>query len=803
MGSITHFFKATTVAGLAATAFALAIAQPSVAAPGDPDRSFGQNGIVMTSPDGPRDTVLRDFISLPDGKMLAAGGSGAGQNGVLVRYLPDGELDTTFDGDGIVLTPDSLWSSLIAQDDGKILAFGRRGADPAIARFETSGALDSAFADEGYSAPPLRPMFGDPEKLIEFRGLGVDTAGNITAAAIPGGCLAFEPDPANSDRTPWGDGPCPNVAVYRVLPGGDPDPAVGGGNGFRILSAVGPAFDGPSGEPALPDGIGMGPDGSFVVRSGKTVIDWDESEHHYVMVQRFTSGGEPVTGFGKQGRVEYKDVGPVEGGQIVFGTDGSFTLIGAEPIRFLPDGRRDGSFGTKGRVKIGLFPYTSDFAFSRPARSTTAADGTPVLAGMGYVGKKRAPYAIRLDQAGKPDATFAVDGLARRIVGRGVTTRQYRSTPGLDTAIPVTGTDGSITVATTGSVNGRLQFALIRFEGGAGKRMFCDGEPATVQGTPGDDVLVAGEVTATGAGDDRVQRVGRKTCTGAGNDVVKSNSTGGMLSTGGGADRIDASVSSLSAGGGRDRIATSGWRSAIDGGAGNDVIRIEGRDNVVTGGPGDDLIVNDDERNGSRYFGGAGSDRIEGAAGVELFDGGPGRDLLLGGPGVDEMFGRAGADRLFGGRGSDILIGGPGRDILEAGPKGPRLRIYAADNDKVKGQVKVLRNKAIASDLRFWTKCRGDIDDRFFGDSMFDDLKFDRKTGRFDTDYDFFDGFGYSAYGSMAGRVTDRAIIVRDYDDNEDFSYGTDGSFNCQTKNLKFRLPRQPDQVQYVRQGGR
>lgn len=123
---------------------------------GSLDMSFGNGGKVVTD-------ILSDSgdfgykIALQsDGKILVAGYTDAGgyaadgvsalfQDFVLIRYNSDGTLDTSFDGDGIVVTDfgstGDLGFSIAIQLDGSILVAGSSGSDFALARYNTDGSL--------------------------------------------------------------------------------------------------------------------------------------------------------------------------------------------------------------------------------------------------------------------------------------------------------------------------------------------------------------------------------------------------------------------------------------------------------------------------------------------------------------------------------------------------------------------------------------------------------------------------------------------------------------------------------------
>jgi uncharacterized delta-60 repeat protein len=112
------------------------------------DTTFGSGGIVTTIISG-TDRVLSVVIQ-SDGKIIAAGYSN--NNFALARYTTAGALDTTFDSDGIVTTDfgstDQIWSVAI-QSDGMIIAVGSSNDNFALARYTTTGALDTTFDTDG------------------------------------------------------------------------------------------------------------------------------------------------------------------------------------------------------------------------------------------------------------------------------------------------------------------------------------------------------------------------------------------------------------------------------------------------------------------------------------------------------------------------------------------------------------------------------------------------------------------------------------------------------------------------------
>lgn len=156
----------------------------------------------------------------------------------------------------------------------------------------------------------------------------------------------------------------------------------------------------------------------------------------------------------------------------------------------------------------------------------------------------------------------------------------------------------------------------------------CGGEPVTMVGTPGDDVLIGGpgvDVIAGLQGNDFIDGL-------AGDDIL----CGGF---------------------GNDVIIGSEGFDIIFGAQGNDEIYSGGQVDIVF------PIVLEDVR-GARIFAGAGDDIVVGSDRWDRMQGGPGDDYLMGFAGNDWMRGGPGADHMTGHNGSDDLLGGSGPDIV-------------------------------------------------------------------------------------------------------------------------------------------
>ncbi|MEZ4862051.1 MAG: S8 family serine peptidase [Caldilineaceae bacterium] len=126
------------------------------------DTSFGYNGRVTTNINGHEN--VSGVLLQSDGKILVIGRENSNHL-ALIRYKTNGALDSTFDGDGIVVTDviRGNWYGVPAaiQSDGKIVLTGTanfgsgRGYDIVTARYNSNGAIDTSFHGDGYAVTQL------------------------------------------------------------------------------------------------------------------------------------------------------------------------------------------------------------------------------------------------------------------------------------------------------------------------------------------------------------------------------------------------------------------------------------------------------------------------------------------------------------------------------------------------------------------------------------------------------------------------------------------------------------------------
>jgi uncharacterized delta-60 repeat protein len=90
-----------------------------------------------------------------DGKIIVVGSTDADTNLVVVRYLANGDLDTSFNGTGLITTTIATSTTtetnatVLVQPDGKIVVAGTTDDTYLIQRYTAAGALDTSFSGNG------------------------------------------------------------------------------------------------------------------------------------------------------------------------------------------------------------------------------------------------------------------------------------------------------------------------------------------------------------------------------------------------------------------------------------------------------------------------------------------------------------------------------------------------------------------------------------------------------------------------------------------------------------------------------
>jgi uncharacterized delta-60 repeat protein len=413
---------------------------------GSADTTFGGDGQVTTDFGG--DELAYSVAVQPDGKIVAAGTgiAAAPADIVLARYNQDGSLDTTFDGDGKVRTDiannEDGVTNLIVQPDGKIIVTGTTtvsltNRDYMLVRYNPDGSLDTTFDNDG---KVTTDMFGSHDfmasALLQTDGKIVVTgSAPIIGSPAPDFVLVRYNTNGSLDTTFDGDGKVTTDIPSVNLPSSARDMTIQsdgkiiltGSNGDFIVAryktdgALDTTFDN--------DGYVITDFGSDIAEADTVIVQNDGkiiaagsvyasalNQFDFGLV-RYNPDSSLDTSFDGDGKVimnvgatgapsEALDVAVQPDGKIVFaGWSGSDTNLNFAVLRYLPNGLPDTSFNGNGQV-LTDFLNGNDKAFAVAVQ----ADGKIVAAGYASNATNAFVALARYNQDGSLDTSFGSGG---------------------------------------------------------------------------------------------------------------------------------------------------------------------------------------------------------------------------------------------------------------------------------------------------------------------------------------------------------------------------------------------------------
>ncbi len=283
---------------------------PAWAAPGDLDRTFSGDG-KLSENFGANDSGTALLIQA-DGRILAVGNQQVGAYGaVAARYDSAGALDPSFSGDG-KLTIDGISGAAAAlQRDGKIVVGGQviapsgaSSGDFALARLNPDGSPDSSFDGDGRVVTDFSETFpggGSSDPFVSVSALAVQTDGKIVAGGSGSGnrhLARYNPDGSldssfsedGKQKTEFGSAADTTAVVVRP----DGDLLTLGEGGLARYNADGFLDTGFSGDGkqsvgrGATDDLAVQDDGRIVTVGGRSVA-------------RLSAGGTPDPTFSADG----------------------------------------------------------------------------------------------------------------------------------------------------------------------------------------------------------------------------------------------------------------------------------------------------------------------------------------------------------------------------------------------------------------------------------------------------------------------------------------------------------------------
>jgi uncharacterized delta-60 repeat protein len=159
----------------------------AAAGPSDLDAFFGMGGVAITAFPGGWSDVMQALAVQSDGKIIAAGGTynDGDFNFGLARYTPDGLPDTGFGTAGGMASTAFSGSGyvycLAVQKDGKIIAAGDNQdffAEFAMVRYKPNGTIDTTFGTAG----KVTTTFGSTDRYATPSAIVLQNDGKIVLA---------------------------------------------------------------------------------------------------------------------------------------------------------------------------------------------------------------------------------------------------------------------------------------------------------------------------------------------------------------------------------------------------------------------------------------------------------------------------------------------------------------------------------------------------------------------------------------------------------------------------------------------
>jgi uncharacterized delta-60 repeat protein len=319
---------------------------------GGRDTTFGGDGRVTTNFFDNEDEAYA-VARYGDNKIVVAGAAenaaGDDHHFALARFRSGGGLDTTFGGDGRVITPfphEGYVYDLLVLPDGSIIAVGEdydSGVDVdefALAKYKPNGRLDRSFS-------------GDGKRITDFAGGG------------DGGWRVLR----QGDRllvSGWGmDGPEPNdydIALARYRMNGRLDDSFSG-DGKKLIDATSNDID---------YAVGM-----VRVENGRIVLLTYVADD--VVLVRINPGGSPDSTFGGGDGIVIRDFGGSESVRGLVRTGTKLVVAGNTDgeqgvWRFRQNGRKDLGFGSGGQA-------LSNYPSGASATDIARYGGTVVVSG--------------------------------------------------------------------------------------------------------------------------------------------------------------------------------------------------------------------------------------------------------------------------------------------------------------------------------------------------------------------------------------------------------------------------------------
>ncbi|HEX9923514.1 MAG TPA: hypothetical protein VGD99_12725 [Anaerolineae bacterium] len=403
-------------------------------APGDLDTSFNGTGIITTSISSMSDGGFAIVIQ-PDDKIVVAGASNSQEDFVIVRYNPNGSLDTDFNSTGVVTTSigngTEAGLSIALQSDNKIVVAGagtsdQLNSDFAVLRYNVNGSLDTDFNSTGVVTTRV--------------GSGIDVGNGVVIQA--NNKIVVTGYAENNQGAK-------DIAIVRYNPNGSLDTS------FKGTGIITTSIDN------MPFGDERG-EAVFIQADGKIVVAGSTGSQFVVL--RYTTSGDLDVGFNGTGVVT-TSVGSSSGGtSAAIQADGKIVVVGSTGtgantdfavVRYTTNGALDTTFNGTGIVTTDI-----SSGFDRAQVVIIQPNNKIIVAGTSNFGMNTGDFTIvRYHSDGSLDTVFGNGGIVTTTIS---TNRDEAHGATIQS-------DGRVVIAgfenTTGNANDDINIAVARYIG--------------------------------------------------------------------------------------------------------------------------------------------------------------------------------------------------------------------------------------------------------------------------------------------------------------------------------------------------
>lgn len=369
-----------------------------LASPGDLDTTFDGDGIVETSFSG-NPAVFNGIVVQPDNKIIAVGfkdqdsGWNAPFDVILARFSEDGSLDATFGTSGI-------YTASINGTDGRFNAAALQSDGKIIVvGYSVSGGRKAFLVARFTADGALDTTFGSSGITTSSFGAGEDIAYDVAIQEDGKIVVVGSAESATSFMY--------DFVIARYTDAGVLDSTFNS-TGYTIVPLKSDARD-------YAKNVALQSDGKIVATGPRETGNFSNSFN--VATIRLTSAGVLDTTFNSTGIASLYGSGGSDNiggmaiqndGKIVVATILSSVDIGA--VRYNTDGSDDTYFST---ADFGSTDTVND--------AVLQADGKFVVTGFKYdTSNSYDPFVVRYKTDGTLDTTFSSDGLVSTIIGTDV-----------------------------------------------------------------------------------------------------------------------------------------------------------------------------------------------------------------------------------------------------------------------------------------------------------------------------------------------------------------------------------------------